>query len=367
MAITKAPFYPLGGFWLDKSLVEAVYDVDGQKYHARQLGRYVYYHAEGADSIEQTCFVCCDDAGGATDWPSKAKEESRAKEVSFNAEKGVSADAVYPQAAFAAQVRAGECGRYALYSSRTYRDGDMIMLLRQDGAGTCLHEKQVFMQEAPEPQYRTDFEWDGRAIGISSPADILTAPWRSVAGLCEAVLRNQVLPRMADPFVSYGETPDEPFGWNCGSEQELERLTRCILHIHPRLFKSNRAQAGASRSYRTQNELQIRYKATTSQELGGSNAPPNEVTLCDLLQLAFKDNEFRGGRWERAYDCKETRRLCYKVNPEVRQFYVLPPSAHERAEAMLFLYDWLEDKVTEQERRRLLRLDPPTVRASGNK
>ena len=81
-----------------------------------------------------------------------------------------------------------------------------------------------------------------------------------------------------------------------------------------------------------------------------------------MLTLIFTHNEFTGSEWQYT----ESSVIGLDTHGPVRELpselflEIYTPSAHERAEALLSLSDWLDGKVSEEEKRKLLQLPEPT-------
>ena len=153
------------------------------------------------------------------------------------------------------------------------------------------------------------------------------------------------------------EEPGEPLRFLRGSQEELERITCCICHVDEEAF------ADVWERY----SLEVRYHAATAKHNGGfgQNEPDHACAWHvggnafwfglrseRLIHLAFAYNTFRAARWPRVW----VRRSDWQLASEKLIVRIAPPSAHERAEALLYLYDWLEGKVTAKERAALLNI-----------
>ena len=138
-----------------------------------------------------------------------------------------------------------------------------------------------------------------------------------------------------------------------GSEEELERVTRWMCHANPRLF--------------TRTMIRIGYGASEGKEQGRIRvidypqilSSPEENYLAKCGAVILKHNCFMGTEWFRDL---ATRSPLHKSLfglfewPIELTFCVPRPSASEHAEALLCLSEWLNGKVSEQEKRELLQL-----------
>ncbi len=345
MKIDIAPHFPLPGFWSDRACAEVVYEFDGQRYHLRQLDKHILYRTADRDSLEHTLYVPCRAMPGTPNRPLSKTEKTWTP-------------AVYPETVFMEQVRAGESGRLALYACPSARDCVAALFFTPDGTGKFMDYYTANRYSAHEAGQTLNFLWDGIKYDIAEFADVLTCDWETLLPLCEDVFTQQVWPRMKDPYVACDEFPDEPFMFDCGSREELEYITRCIFHANSLAF------AGAVSAH----SIPIVYHAHTSKHQGGffetkqwSLSSPLDEAAKRLCRLAYTHNAFQGGTWKYSRYRENTRRKSYRFEPNELLVSVASPSAHERAEALLTLFDWLEGKVTERERRTLLGLEEASI------
>jgi len=151
-----------------------------------------------------------------------------------------------------------------------------------------------------------------------------------------------------------------PLAWLSGSEAQLRLLTRAICHTELDLFAE-------------QGFVTVHYRLGTSRKRGaflsimqpesGLNAtwkperPYLSGRTTSLCALAFRLNPGVGSRWARSGGHPadglemqiEAIRLVVKVEA---------PSAHDRAEAMITLIDYLDDKLHRPEKRAWVGLPP---------
>lgn len=131
---------------------------------------------------------------------------------------------------------------------------------------------------------------------------------------------------------------DLPLGWQCGSEEELRTLTRAICLTDPVLFNAK-------------DTFTVVYRAATEEKRGGflyverkgaysleRYISPRLTVLCEL---AYRLNAFRGMRW---IECPGKSGALQKQAIRIR-VSLQPPSAHEKADALLTLMDWLEGRL----------------------
>ena len=267
--------------------------------------------------------------------------------------------------------RKGKWGRFAAFNpGGKYGRLRAYLYLRADGTG---YFRGVYcynwLDEKP-----IEFTWNPVELGLRDTQDILTAP---IAGredqweaFCRRVLDEQIAPHFADPLVTREELIDKPLRYLCGSEVELRQVTTWICHCHDdqdALFGEGTAEV--SYAPRIEEELCGLWAITgyslpivsDRDNYSTYGFPPCPSNLMLLLDLAFLHNTFEGHfwyprhGWENAGDCR--RRGDWSLNREWRNITIVRPSAHERAESLLCLFDWLDGKVSPAQQRALLGLD----------
>ena len=326
MRVESAYDFPLPGFWSDRAVTEYVCDIGGSRYLLRQLDTYLLYRKADNNCLEHTFFVPYHNTQNA----------------------------VYSQQVFAEQMKKGENGRAALYTCPEARDCTALLFFRQDGTGFFPDFDSANSYCAHEPKEVVPFEWKEIAREIASNLDILTAQPRHITALCHKVFTEQVWRRMKDPFVRHTDLPDVPLTWKCGSEAELTRLTTCVLHTQPGEWAMIQAQEGM---WSDENDfLPVVYQAKMLKRPGGPSSVVSK-RIQALCRLAFQHNTFVGHEWKYQRYVSRKRSKSYTAKPCELLCYIAPPSAHERAESLLILWDWLEDKVSEDERRAYLEMD----------
>ena len=352
-------------WWAKQAGRETVYEFDGQRYHTRQCREHILYRTDDRRDEDCTLAVpCLFQHAANVDAPTPC---------------------VYPQSVFQEQARGAQSRRFALYDCVALR-GVAVLLFAPNGTGTFYDYYRYsgrpsdmspygvrqpdgsYKQEAGFPPTgrgydyggreapdKIEFRWNGAAYGLQTPAAVLNCPWETLLPLCEEIVTRQVWPRMADPYVTYAQYPDLPLGFDSGSQEELEHLTRCICHADTALFAAERRQ-----------DYYVQYRSTTPSLDNGFYEPVGYLKdrlkggLGEagqrLCRLAFAHNTFHGGFWEPSGNDFSTRDVKYHLQAIQINVCVLPPSAHERAESLLALHDWLQDKVTDEERRALLQM-----------
>lgn len=248
---------------------------------------------------------------------------------------------------FVRQWEQGEIGRCVIYVAEYMTRWQCVhMLFRPDGTGIAVDTFENPLVE---------FQWS-RVTELSWP-ELSAADPDALQPLCKAIFEAQVNPRIANAYLApLGMTDadyeDVPHRFECGSEQELQRLTVAILHSHPGLFESRkkpvtikyRAKTGNKRAFMA---IISRYNDDPVPYLGRLQS------LCDLV---LRLNTFVGETWSHWAQIPNRKG---DFDKEMHKIFVeaQPPSAHERAELLLLLNDWLMDKVRPEKRRRLLGID----------
>ncbi len=272
--------------------------------------------------------------------------------------------------------RKGRWGRFVAFTpGGRYGRLRAYLYLRPDGTG---YFRGIYcdnwLDEEP-----IEFTWQPAELALRATRDILTAPivrhkarWEA---FCRHVLDEQIAPHFADPLVARAALIDKPLLYLCGSEAELERVTTWICHCHDDQ-DTLLANGHIAIVYISQmegiygglwaidtyalpppnpNDNGFRYAGYTD------NRPLCPPHLKTLLDLAFQHNTFEGHTWQprrgRDYVKECCRKGDWQINRPVCRTRVIRPSAHERAEALLRLFDWLEGKVPPEQQRALLGLE----------
>lgn len=247
-----------------------------------------------------------------------------------------------PEAEFARIVRQWEYGRYLLYVADFMQPGQCAYLgFVPDGRGYALDE------------YQTSIGWFSWRKATTQPwAELLTAAPEELRPLCQTLFDTQINPRSGNPYIDPASLTDIPHRFLSGSEDELRRLTLAIVQTDPDVFANSlepvtityRAQTPTKRAGTTR-------MLQGKQQLAGGRIP----SLCDL---ALRLNTFVGLAWQPRPPHTQPNRLGH-FDKQVHRIIVTvqPPSAHERAESLLILADWLEGKVREPKRLHWLGID----------
>jgi len=235
-------------------------------------------------------------------------------------------------------------GRFLRWApSRRYGGSESqtcFLLLKNGGSGIAFLNGRQF--RAPWKQTR-------------SQGDICALSPEAADKLSDLVFSTAVNKHLEDPFVTQDSLKEEETEFICGSLEELERVTRWICQTDPDLFRSEW-------------EVKVRYSSSTEiSDCDREYSPIGAYAMAEgfqdeikyssraktLLDIVFEYNNFTGAFWE-YNDMNGDRQSGYTQYPQTVIVSVCAPSAHERAEALLQLLDWLKGKVPESERRSLL-------------
>ena len=198
-----------------------------------------------------------------------------------------------------------------------------------------------------------NFRWQD--VTTLTWAELRTADPEALRPLCKIVFDELVHPRLTNPYIDTATLTEIPHEFISGSEAQLRRLTTLIVQSDPELFGDN--NGAVTVTYRAQTPIKRAYMMKAIQgdedDYYGETITERPGRLQSLCDLALRLNTFTGVKWETWVD--EPNRLGhYQKQVQQVRVTVQPPSAHERAEALLSLSDWLEGKVREAKRLRLL-------------
>ncbi len=163
--------------------------------------------------------------------------------------------------------------------------------------------------------------------------------------------------------------PGEPLRFLCGSDEELRRVTTWACHVLPDAFAESTHHWLAK-----QNEIVFCYtspcKSWQWEEAQCKIACAEGMRdyLWQWGKLVLKYNLFTGTQW--TPHCQKEVQTTWRdiiapsgfslwlfvEEPFLFIVRVHPPSAHERAEALLALSEWLDGKVSDEEKCELLQL-----------
>ena len=201
-----------------------------------------------------------------------------------------------------------------------------------------------------------DFHWQD--VTVMTWQELSVADPKTLRPLCQTVFDTLIHPRLTNPYIDPATLVEIPHEFICGSEQELRRLTTIIAQSHPRLFKDDLEPVTVT--YRAQTPTKRAYMMQVSRggedEYYGEHIMESLGRLQSLCDLALRLNTFTGVKWETWLDTPNRLGHYQKTVRQIR-VEVRPPSAHERAESLLSLSDWLTGKVRDEKRLHLLGLE----------
>ena len=261
--------------------------------------------------------------------------------------------------AFAAQLGRGEFGRCFLYRSGEMRSDECaFLLISPNGMGEALVDSEIvpFLWNQSGAKGKQAPEAELHNITTPLLISILSRPSLDTSidagqrkAFCEAMFRNRINPHLSNPFVSRREFEKVRFVFNFGSREELHRVTIAACHVEPSLYEGQADKIMVSYWGKSLERLMHRVRVSRAEKtyLG--------PCLQELCEIAVRHNTFTGlefdDRWQPGNRRSHLQGPGWRLNVRAHL-----PSAHEQAESLLFLYDWLDGKVSDKERRRLLRL-----------
>jgi len=183
------------------------------------------------------------------------------------------------------------------------------------------------------------FIWRDGAISYNELRAMSEEELQVVAG---RIFPEQVAAKLSDPYIVDMSRFKEQIEFKAGSREELEQVTKWIAQANPDIFQGG-------------DDISLTYTADTDTAPGGLQMRLMALTEreASLFKLAFEHNRFTGAYWD--YEDRGRRRFSdFRKRTGRVIITVQPPSAHERAEAILGLMDWLVGKVPADELRGLL-------------
>ena len=167
---------------------------------------------------------------------------------------------------------------------------------------------------------------------------------------CSTLFETRINPFLENPYIYPANLANIPHTFETGSETELRYLTTMIVQSEPGLYAE--CDAPITVIYRAKTPTKRGYMQAVLQE-EESVVSGRLQSLCDL---ALRLNTFTGLQHQSGKDNDNRLRSFHKKVHQI-EVAVPPPSAHECAESLLMLNDWLMDKVRPEKRERLLGLD----------
>ena len=297
----------------------AVVQAAGQAYTLLKLNRYIVFRPQSQTDERDALFLTRQFL--SINWRRKVKD--------------------FAPVMLATELAAGAFGRVLLYQAdcmTQYQAAYLLFYPNGTGYAMGCHEENW-----------TDFRWNDQTP-LAWP-ELLAADPESLRPLCDTIFHTQLNPRMPNPYIDPDSLDDIPHVFECGSEDELRRLTVAIVQSEPGLWDD------------TREPVRVMYRARTPQRRGclkRVDRPYEESVasgrLHSLCDLAHRLNMFTGVEYK-AWAEEPNRRGHFQKDIRQIIFKVPPPSRHEQAESLLIVGDWLEGKVRPDKRLRLLGLE----------
>ena len=164
------------------------------------------------------------------------------------------------------------------------------------------------------------------------------------------------------PGLSNSKTPRNlpiPLAWQSGSEEELRRLTRAICHTEPDLFRGEKVVTVHYRlgTHRKRGAFLSIVQSEAKPTAWHSDTPYFSRRTTSLCNLAYRLNSGFGSRWATSGG-RPADGLDMQIEALRLQVRVEAPSAHDKAEAMLTLFELLGDRLHRPEKRAWIGLPP---------
>ena len=179
------------------------------------------------------------------------------------------------------------------------------------------------------------------------------------------------------------EGPGEPLTFVCGSEEELRRVTRWACHLNEDVFVTLDEQDHRHVSAMIIGSLEflLPNPCVALMYIAACELRPDRTRHCRIVNLyrgkeaaqasierlgeiIYQYNAFTGTEWKQTNPSKlgmtSSGNPVFVCKPLIPKFQkqcasvhvvVSAPSAHERAEALLALSEWLDGKVSAEEKR----------------
>jgi len=147
---------------------------------------------------------------------------------------------------------------------------------------------------------------------------------------------------------------DIPLVWQSGSEEELRWAARAICLTEPDLFDSKAKVTAVFRAASDTKRCGFLFVERKGMYTLEHYVSPRLMILCEL---AIRVNACRGLRW---IDVTGNSGKLQKQAIRIR-VTMDPPSAHEKAEALVTLVDWFDGKLFDPRKRERCGLPPATV------
>ncbi len=209
---------------------------------------------------------------------------------------------------------------------------------RSDGTGEAVLEVTYDLGE----KQKEDSNWESAEAPVPftwSPERFEELTTGELENLADGLFRDAVNHQLTDPFFMEGDDSiagqDEYTHFRCGSEQDLERLVKLVLHCYANVFYENEEEVVVRCSTEYSDE-------SAALEIDGTSIPqPVQRLFAIALDLSTPCGS------ETVYNDGDISRMSgYDICPNSFDIAVPRPSAHEAFEAPRLLRAVLEKHVS---------------------
>ena len=182
------------------------------------------------------------------------------------------------------------------------------------------------------------------------------------AALRPAIRKREPLPRQRAIY-------QQPFRWQCGSEEQTRRLTRAVWQFATHLWDEH--PDASSVRVETRSETPLHNHALDCLLFPDESHPRRKSLHSTFLiiwhGLITRFNCSRGATWQREWeeDADPPHQRWHLVGYG-SQWDVPRPTMHDRLESALILREWMQDKVDSQDIARLLEMSDDPAAWQGN-
>ncbi len=242
-------------------------------------------------------------------------------------------------------LESGQFHRFvAMEDAHPTLEGTFLFFFGANGRG--------FVRE-PWDESGPDFKWNDALIATDA---FLKWPreefLEAVARLMDYKKSKKVMIALVSRDIEDEQRSGAPLEWMCGSHEELEILTRALLHTRDDFWRD----AGEAEVYFSSESEYGRAKLnwiTQNRALVTQRDAPVDEHLRRLSDLFLDFNTPVGHTWE--FQDAMGGRASWDPEGHSILIEVSAPTSHEKLEARLFLREWLQDKMAPEEIEALLR------------
>ncbi len=156
---------------------------------------------------------------------------------------------------------------------------------------------------------------------------------------------DEINPTLPLPYFDTNQLVDRPVEFVCGSQSDLEHITRSIF------------QSGIVKPYKAPQYEVTFYSYSTNEWYKDGIGPQysKQKDVCALLKLVFEYNSFTGYYWE-YNDGPFAAASSYSEQPQKISIVVPAPKPLEQQAARDNLISWLQGKLPQEDIRRIFRV-----------